>query len=121
MNGIGLLGVSNTVGLPAEDAIPRMVVYEVLPQLEKLLLVLVGLQKKWNNPQNEIPQKIVAAALAGQSLGGYSPADWVRWGETLLALNVFLATPITFTLPDGSDVTATPEDILTASYTPVAG
>jgi hypothetical protein len=112
-------GISNTVGLPAEEAIPRIVIYELLPQLEKLLLTLVGLQKKWNNPHSAIPSKIMEAAGAGQPLGGYSPADWVRWGETLLALNVFLATPIEIALPSGSTETVTPESILTASYTPV--
>ena len=112
-------GISNTVGLPAEEAIPRIVIYELLPQLEKLLLTLVGLQKKWNNPHSAIPSKITAAAQAGQPLGGYSPADWARWGQTLIALNVFLATPLTIMLPDGSTETRTPEGVLTASYTPL--
>lgn len=111
--------VNDTAGLPAEEGIPRAVIYEVLPQLDALLLVLIGLQKRWNNPQNGIPAKIVAAALAGQALGGYSPADWARWGQALMALNTFLATPVTIQLPDGSTETATPEQILTASYSPI--
>ena len=110
---------SNTTGLAAEDAIPRQVVYEVLPQLEAMLVTLGKLQRVWNTPQNAIPAKIAAAAQAGQPLGGYSPADWVRWGETLLALNVFLATPITITLPDESTETVTPESVLLTRYTPV--
>ena len=82
-------GFASTVGLSAEDAVPRQVVYEILPQLEAMLVALGKLQKIWNTPQNAIPAKIGAAAAGGQALGGYSPADWARWGETLLALNTF--------------------------------
>ena len=77
------------------------------------------LQKVWNVPQNAIPQKIATAAQAGQPLGGYSPVDWVRWGETLLSLDVFLNTPITINLPDGSSETVTPESVLLTKYTPM--
>lgn len=110
---------SNTVGMAAEDAIPRQVIYEVLPQLEAMLVTLGKLKKIWNTPQNNIPAKIAEAALAGQPLGGYSPADWVRWGEALLALDGFLATTITITLPDGSTETVTPESVLLTRYTPM--
>lgn len=112
---------TSTVGLPAETAIPRTVVYEVLPQLENLFMTLERLQKIWNTPQNAIPTKIVTAAMTGQALGGYSPADWVRWGETLLALRQFLTTPITITLPNGSTETVTPESVLLTRYTPMEG
>lgn len=110
---------TNTIGLRAEDAIPRQIVYEVLPQLEALLFVLVRLKTIWNTPQNAIPAKIAAAAQASQSLGGYSPQDWVRWGETLLALDVFLDTEITITMPDGSTETVTPRNVLLTRYTPM--
>ena len=112
-------GMNNTLGLPAEDAIPRTVIYEVLPQLEAMLVTLGKLQKVWNTPQNAVPAKIMAAALAGQPLGGYAPDDWARWGQTLLALNVFLGTPVTIQLPDGSTETVTPESVLLTRYTPV--
>lgn len=112
-------GMVSTVGMAVEDAIPRQVVYEVLPQLEAMLVTLGKLRKIWNTPQNAIPAKIVAAAMAGQPLGGYSPADWVRWGEALLALDEFLATEITITLPDGTTETVTPESVLLTRYTPV--
>ena len=112
-------GISNTVGLPAEEAIPRTVIYEILPQLEAMLVALGRLQKIWNTPQNAVPDKIIAAAQAGQPLGGYAAADWVRWGETLLALNTFLATPIEITLPNGTVETVTPESVLLTRYTPV--
>lgn len=118
MNGINF-GVGNTVGLSAEDAIPRTVVYEVLPQLEAMLVTLGKLQRVWNTPQNRIPERIMEAAAAGQPLGGYSPADWARWGQTLLALNTFLATPVTITLPSGDTETVTPESVLLTRYTPV--
>jgi len=105
--------------MSAEEAIPRTVVFEVLPQLEAMLVTLGKLQRVWNTPQNAIPAKIGAAAMAGQPLGGYAAADWVRWGETLLALNVFLATPIEITLPNGTTETVTPESVLLTRYTPV--
>lgn len=116
-----LYGNATTVGLPAETAIPRTVVYEVLPQLENLFMALQRLQQIWNTPQNGIPGKIVAAATAGQPLGGYSPADWVRWGEALLALDEFLTTPITINLPDGSSEEVTPKSVLLTRYVPVEG
>lgn len=119
MNPLYFPGPANTVGLPVEEAIPRQVVYEVLPQLEALLFVLVRLKTIWNTPQNAIPAKIAAAAQASQSLGGYSPHDWVLWGETLLALDVFLDTEITITMPDGSTETVTPRNVLLTRYTPV--
>lgn len=112
------MGNQNTLGMAAENAIPRTVVYEVLPQLENLFMALQRLQQIWNTPQNGIPGKIVAAATAGQPLGGYSPADWVRWGETLLALDEFLTTPITINLPDGSSEEVTPKSVLLTRYVP---
>ncbi len=114
-----LFGTTNTTGMAAEDAIPRTVVYEVLPQLEAMLVTLGKLQRVWNTPQNGVPAKIVAAATSGQPLGGYSPADWARWGQALMALNAFLGTPIEITLPDGSTETVTPESVLLTRYTPV--
>ncbi len=115
----GLVPGTATSGMSAEESIPRQVVHTVLPALEDLLFTLARLQKVWNVPQNAIPAKIVAAAQAGQPLGGYAPADWARWGQTLLALDVFLQTPITLTLPDGTQETATPESILLTRYTPM--
>lgn len=112
---------TSTVGLPAETAIPRTVVYEVLPQLENLFMALQRLQQIWNTPQNGIPAKIMTAAMAGQPLGGFSPADWARWGETLLAFDVFLTTPIEITLPNGSTETVTPKSVLLTRYVPMEG
>lgn len=120
MNPLAFPGAS-TVGLPAEEAIPRQVVYDVLPKLEDMLTTLGKLQRVWNTPQNGIPAKIMAAAMAGQALGNFSPADWARWGQTLLALDVFLQTPITLQLPDGSTEQVTPESVLLTRYTPMGG
>lgn len=108
----------STLGLSAEETIARQVIYTVLPALEEMLITLGRLSKVWNTPQNQIPEKIAAAAGAGQALAGYDPADWIRWGEALLALNVFLATPIEVTLPDGTTEQRTPESYLLTRYTP---
>jgi hypothetical protein len=97
------------------------VVYEVLPQLENLFMALQRLQQIWNTPQNGIPTKIGTAAMTGQALGGYAPTDWVRWGETLLALDTFLTTPIEINLPDGSTETVTPKSVLLTRYVPMEG
>lgn len=110
----------NTAGRPAEDVISYQTVHEVLPALVRILGQLELLKRAWNGPLNGIPAKIVAAAQAGEALGGYAPADWARWGQTLLALDVFLATQIEIALPDGSTEMLTPLDVLIASYAPVA-
>lgn len=115
----GLIPGAATTGMAAEESIPRQVIHSVLPALEELLFTLERLQKVWNVPQNGIPAKIVAAVQSGQPLGGYDPRDWARWGQTLLALDVFLQTPITLTLPDGTQETVTPESVLLTRYTPM--
>ncbi len=118
---IAPIGSGRTLGLAAEDEIPRQVVNSVLPYLEEMLATLDKLQRVWNTPQNGIPAKIVAAAQAGTALGGYSPADWARWGQTMMGLNAFLTTPIDITLPDGTTETVTPESVVMTRYTPVQG
>lgn len=67
-----------TLGLPAEQAIARQVIYEVLPQLEALFMTLARLKKIWNTPQNAIPTKIGIAFATSTALAGYDPKDWVR-------------------------------------------
>lgn len=109
---------NTTVGLSAETAIARQVVYEVLPQLENLFMTLERLQKVWNVPQNQIPAKIVTAIMAGEPLAGYDPKDFVRWGETLLRLRIFLDTEFAITFPDATTETVTPESVLLTRYVP---
>lgn len=115
----GVIPGPASTGMAAEDIIARQVIHQVLPALEDLLFTLARLQKVWNVPQNAIPAKIVTAAKMGQPLGGYSPFDFARWGQTLLALDVFLQTPIVLQLPDGSTEEVTPESVLLTKYTPM--
>lgn len=115
----GVIPGPASTGMAAEDTIARQVIHQVLPALEDLLFTLARLQKIWNVPQNAIPEKIVKAAQAGQPLGGYAPADWARWGQTLLALDTFLQTPVKLQLPDGSTEEVTPESVLLTKYTPM--
>jgi len=103
-------------GLSAEEEIAYSVNYEILPALRQLLAVLDSLSQTWNTPGNDIPQKILAAAQAGQPLAGYSPADWVRWGQTFLGVQVYLDTPQTLTKPDGSTEQTTPRATLQRRY-----
>lgn len=110
---------TQTIGLPVEQAIPRQVIYDVLPQLENLLMTLAQLQRIWNTPQNGIPTKIVSAFSANETLGGYDPKDWIRWGEALLALDEFLTSEITINFPDATSETVTPESVLLTRYTSV--
>lgn len=110
---------TSTIGLPAEQAIVRQVVYEVLPKLEDLFMTLERLQKVWNVPQNAIPIKIGTAMMTGQALAGYDPKDFVRWGETLLRLREWLDTEFTITFPDTTTETVTPESVLLTKYVPV--
>lgn len=114
-----LIGMQNYSGLSADEEIPRRVIYDILPGLEEWLGTLGKIQRIWNAPRNAIPEKIVQAKAQGKSLGGYDPDDWARWGQTLVALNAFLATPITIQLADGTTEEVTPESVLLTRYTPV--
>lgn len=107
------------VGASAEDTIARQVVGEVLPGLEDLLFRLARLQRVWRTPGNNIPGKIVDAAKDGVPLGGYSAADFARWGQGLEKLQGALAESFTIILPDGSTEDTTLEDLLLTKYVPV--
>lgn len=100
----------------AEQEIANRVMLEVLPSLRGLLTVLNELQDTWLAPGNEVVEKIGAAAQAGNPLAGYSPSSWLAWGAVLTALQVFLNTPIEFTLPDSSTMAVTPKNVLLTRY-----
>jgi len=108
--------MGRSVGLSAEDEIALSVIQTILPTLREFLALLDSLSQTWNTPGNDIPDKIVAAATAGQPLAGYSPADWVRWGQTFLGLGVFLDTSMTITLPGGATEQTTPRATLQRRY-----
>jgi hypothetical protein len=107
-------------GLSAEEEIAYSVIQTILPTLREFLALLDSLSQTWNTPGNDIPQKIVAAATAGEPLAGYSAADWVRWGQTFLGLGVFLDTPMTITLPGGATEQTTPRATLQRRYVKAA-
>ena len=114
----GLIPGTAAAGMSAEDTIARQVVHEVLPGLEDLLFLLARLQRVWRTPGNNIPGKIVAAAKADVPLGGYSAADFARWGQGLEKLQVALSESFTIVLPDGSTEDTTLEDLLLTKYVP---
>lgn len=109
-------GPGAQAGLSAEEEIAYSVIQTILPTLREFLALLDSLSQTWNTPGNDIPDKIVAAAQAGESLAGYSPADWVRWGQTFLGLGVFLGTPMSITLPGGETEQTTPRATLQRRY-----
>jgi len=100
----------------AEQEIANRVTLEVLPGLRGMLTMLNEMQEIWLAPGNDISGRIAAAAAAGATLAGYSPAAWLAWGAMLTALQAFLATEIEFTLPDGSTVVMTPKNVLLTRY-----
>lgn len=112
-------GPGAQAGLSAEDEIAYSVIQTILPTLREFLALLDSLSQTWNTPGNDIPQKIVAAATAGEPLASYSPADWVRWGQTFLGLGVFLDTPMSITLPGGATEQTTPRATLQRRYVKV--
>jgi hypothetical protein len=104
-------------GQSAEQELADRVIGEALPTLRAMLTMLAELQQIWLAPGNDVPGKIAAAAGAGQPLAGYSPTAWLAWGAVLTALFVFLDTPITYTLPDATEITLTPRNALLTRYT----
>ncbi len=114
-----MIPMSGTAGLPAEKAIPNIVVYDLLPRLSDIFMTLQKLKKIWNVPQNNIPGKIVAATMTGESVGGWNPKDLTRWGEALLALDQRLTEPLTIEFADGTTETTTLEAVLLTNYTPM--
>lgn len=66
---------------------------------------------------NDIGAQIVTAAQSGETLAGYSPAMWARWGALLPAVQGFLNADYATTLPDGSIDTETPRQTLMRRYT----
>lgn len=65
---------------------------------------------------NDISGQIVTAAQSGETLAGYSPAVWARWGALLPAVQAFLNADYAATLPDGSISTETPRQTLMRRY-----
>ena len=100
----------------AEAEIAATVSSAVLPGLRGFLAQLDELQAIWTAPGNDIAGKIGAAAMAGHPLAGYPAGVWVLWGEVLKALQVFLDTELTITMPDASTVTTTPRNVLLTRY-----
>ena len=109
-------GPGAQAGLSAEEEIAYMVVYVILPGLREQLAQIDSLSQTWNTPGNDIPQKIIAAAMAGQPLAGYSPDDWARWGQTFLGVQTDLDAPRTITLPSGATENNTERAVLQRRY-----
>jgi len=100
----------------AEAEIAATVSGAVLPGLRGFLSQLDELQSIWLAPGNDIQGKIIAAAMQGQPLAGYSPVVWAQWGEVLKALQAFLDLELDIMLPDGSTLTTTPRNVLLTRY-----
>ena len=109
-------GPGAQAGLSAEEEIAYSVIFEILPALRQFLALLDSTSQTWNTPGNDIPQKIVAAAMAGQPLAGYSPDDWARWGQTFLGLQTDLDAPRMVVLPSGPTEDTTQRAVLQRRY-----
>lgn len=78
--------------MAAEEEIARRLVGKTLPSLRVFLSELSSMQQEWY--VNGIPAKIDAAEAEEQTLAGHPAETWREWGETFLALQTFLSTPI---------------------------
>jgi hypothetical protein len=87
---------------------------ELFAALRNAYLLMGEINEIWL--ANDISGQIIAAAQAGNSLAGYSPAMWVRWGALLPAVQAFLNAEYSATLPDGSTSAETPRQTLMRRY-----
>lgn len=95
------------VEMSSEEEIARRLVGKTLPALRAFLAELSAMQQEWY--VNGIPAKIDAAEAAEQTLAGHSAETWRDWGETFIALQTFLSTPI-------ATIGKTPAQVLIKRY-----
>ena len=102
---------STTVDAAEEIAAKTM---ELFATLRNAYLLMGEINEIWL--ANDISGQIVTAALAGESLAGYSPNAWARWGAILPGIQTFLNTEYTTQLPDGTTNAETPRQTLMRRY-----
>ena len=87
---------------------------ELFGMLRNAYLLMGEINEIWL--ANDIGGQIVAAALDGEPLAGYSPNAWARWGALLPIVQAFLNTDYATQLPDGSTNNETPRQTLMRRY-----
>ena len=87
---------------------------ELFAALRSTYLLMGEINEIWL--ANDISGQIVTAALAGETVAGYSPAVWAQWGAILPAVQTFMNTGYAATLPDGTTNTETPRQTLMRRY-----
>ena len=87
---------------------------ELFAMLRNAYLLLGEINEIWL--ANDISGQIVTAALAGETVAGYSPSAWARWGAILPGIQTFLNTEYTTQLPDGTTNAETPRQTLMRRY-----
>ena len=105
------LGGSGATSAAGEIAAKTM---ELFAALRNAYLLMGEINEIWL--ANDISGQIVAAALAGVPLAGYSPDVWARWGAILPGIQTFLNTEYATQLPDGSTSAETPRQTLMRRY-----
>ena len=108
--------------LEAQQAGEQPVEVEVAGKIGQLFAALRGaftlmgeINEIW--AANDMTQRIVAAAMAGETLAGYSPATWATWGAITPRITGFIATEYVAQMPDSTTRTETPKTVLLRRYT----
>ena len=86
----------------------------LLRALRDCSLEMIDINRAWDT--NDISPAIVAAAMAGGTLAGYSPAVWAQWGAILPRVMAFMAAEYAAAMPDGTTRTETPDQTLQRRY-----
>lgn len=93
--GLELLNQKETGGKVGELSIPEHIAYEVtsviVPGLRDLYYNMVALSVDWADPAFQ--KQLAELAKAGGTLEGFPIETWLAWGDLMLALNMWIATP----------------------------
>lgn len=87
---------------------------QLIEDLSSAYLQMIEINEIWS--ANGMTDKIAAAAVAGETIAGYSPATWVTWGTVTPRIVGFLNTTYDVSLPDGTTRTETPRLALLRDY-----
>ena len=102
---------STAIDAAEEVAVKTM---ELFAMLRNAYLLMGEINEIWL--ANDISGQIVTAALAGETVAGYSPSAWARWGAILPGIQTFLNTEYTTQLSDGTTNAETPRQTLMRRY-----
>ena len=77
---------------PLADDLADRIANGLVPTLRQAYLDMSAMQVEWM--EESFQAQLAAAAVSGELVAGYSAATWHQWGMLLLALQVWLDTPV---------------------------